>query len=339
MTRDSAESERSRPLHAHILHPPKEGELQHLLSILDSDVVVTTGIESLAPDTDVLVHGRPSPEQLAVCSQLKALIIPYAGVPAETRDRLLVTHPALPVYNLHHNAVSASELALALLFAAAKTVIPVDRTFRTHDWRSRYDGAPTMLLDGKTAVILGLGAIGSRIAKACHVLGMNVHAVRRHIDSSQTAEPIKIHTLNELSSLLPLADVLCIALPLTSETEGLMGTKEINALPSPCVLVNIARGAIIEEEPLYLALKSGRITAAGLDVWYSYPRTPEAQANTSPSKFPFHELDNVVMSPHRGGAFRLQELEHRRMTDLADTLNALARNDPVPHRVDLHAGY
>jgi phosphoglycerate dehydrogenase-like enzyme len=196
-----------------------------------------------------------------------------------------------------------------------------------------------MLLDGKTAVILGLGAIGSRIAKACHVLGMNVHAVRRHIDASQPATPIKIHTLDALPTLLPLADVLCVALPLTSETEGLIGAREIDALPSPCVLVNIARGAIIEEESLYLALKSGRITAAGLDVWYSYPRTPEAQANTPPSEYPFHELDNVVMSPHRGGAFRLQELEQRRMTDLAHTLNAIARGKDAPHRVDLHQGY
>jgi phosphoglycerate dehydrogenase-like enzyme len=336
LTQDLAESERSHGLHVHILHPPKDDELKHLMSLLDSDVVVTTGIESFPADTDVLVHGRPSPEQLAMCSQLKALIIPYAGVPAETRTQ---THPTLPVYNLHHNAVSASELALALLLAAAKTVVPVDRTFRAHDWRSRYDGAPTMLLDGKTAVILGFGAIGSRIAKACHVLGMNVHAVRRRVDASPPAPPIKLHTLDALPTLLPLADVLCVALPLTNETEGLIGAREINALPSPCVLVNIARGAIIEEESLYLALKSGRITAAGLDVWYSYPRTPEAQANTPPSEFPFHELDNVVMSPHRGGAFRLQELEQRRITDLAHTLNAIAHNEPVPHRVDLHAGY
>lgn len=334
-----AESARSHPLRAHVLHPPPEGVLQHLFSLLDPNIVVTTGIESLDADTDVLVHGRPSPEQLALCSQLKALIIPYAGVPAETRNQLLETHPALPVYNLHHNAVSASELALALLLAAAKTVIPADRAFRAHDWRSRYDGAPTMLLNSKTAVILGFGAIGSRIATACHALGMHVHAVRRRVDPSHAAGPIEMHTLDELPSLLPLAEVLCIALPLTDETEGLIGATEINTLPARCVLVNIARGSIIEEEPLYLALKSGRITAAGLDVWYTYPRTPEAQANTPPSAFPFHELDNVVMSPHRGGAFRLQELERRRMEDLAHTLNAIARNEPVPHRVDLHAGY
>ncbi|MBE0635871.1 hypothetical protein IH601_07740, partial [Candidatus Bipolaricaulota bacterium] len=66
------------------------------------------------PDVEVLVHGRPSAEQLAACPELKALIIPYAGVPAETRNLLIESFPELPVYNLHHNAVAASELAFAL---------------------------------------------------------------------------------------------------------------------------------------------------------------------------------------------------------------------------------
>jgi len=337
-TGHSTESERSSKLLVHILHPPPEDALLHLSNLLDPDVDVITGLASLDANTDVLVHGRPSAEQLALCSQLKALIIPYAGVPAETRTLLMESHPHLPVYNLHHNAAAASELALALLLAAAKTLIPVDRTFRTHDWRSRYDGAPTMLLDGKTAVILGFGAIGSRIATTCHALGMNVHVVRRHVDPLSTS-PIQMHDLKELTDLLPLADVLCIALPLTTETEGLIGAAEIEKLPSSCVLVNIARGAIVDEKALYRALKEERIAAAGIDVWYSYPHTPESRANTSPSQFPFHELDNVVMSPHRGGAFQLEELERRRMTDLARTLNAITRGESIPHRVDLHAGY
>lgn len=337
-TGHSERSESSRRLRVHILHPPPEDALTHLHVHLDPSICITTGSEPLLPDVDVLVHGRPSPEQLALCSQLKALIIPYAGVPAETRTLLLEIHSALPVYNLHHNAAAASELALALLLAAAKTLIPVDRKFREHDWRSRYDGAPTMLLDGKTAVILGFGAIGSRIATACHALGMNVHAVRRHVDPSSTG-PIQMHDLSALQDLLPFAEVLVIALPLTTETEGLIGAAEIKALPASCVLVNIGRGTIIDEESLYQALRDGGITAAGLDVWYNYPHTQESRASTQPSQFPFHELDNVVMSPHRGGAFRLEELERQRMTDLAHTLNTIARGKDVPHRVDIQAGY
>jgi len=320
------------------LRPPPDDALTHLQELIDLTIEVTTGLESLESDTQILVHGRPSAEQLAVCSKLKALIIPYAGVPAETRKLLMDYHPELPVYNLHHNAVAASEMAMALFLAAAKTLIPVDRKFRSHDWRSRYDGAPTMLLEGKTAVILGFGAIGSRLATMCLALGMNVHAVRRHTDQP-CPKLIRLHGLADLHDLLPMADGLFVALPLTPETKELIGPKEIGLLPPSCVLVNIARGSIVDEETLYLALKEERIGAAGIDVWYSYPLTPESRANTPPSQFPFHELGNVVMSPHRGGAFRLQELEKRRMADLARTLNAIARGEDVPHRVDISAGY
>jgi len=246
--------------------------------------------------------------------------------------------PDLAVYNLHHNAAAAAELAVALLLAAAKTLIPVDRRLRSGDWRSRYDGAPLMLLADKTAVILGFGAIGSRLAAMCRAFNMHVHGVRRDVEPLES-DSVWLHRLDELPALLPKADVLFIALPLTPETEGLIGEEEIGLLKASSVLVNIARGAIVNEESLYLALREGRIAAAGIDVWYNYPSTAESRANTSPSQFPFHELDNVVMSPHRGGAFQLEELEQRRMADLAQTLNAIARGEAVPHRVDLHAGY
>jgi len=308
------------------------------MDLLDPAIEIATGLESLESGTDILVQGRPSQEQLDSCPKLKALIIPYAGVPAETRTLLMESYAALPVYNLHHNAVAASELAFALFLAAAKTLIPVDRKFREHDWRSRYDGAPTMLLEGKTVLILGFGAIGSRLATMCLSLGMKVHAVRRRAGHAHL-EGVHVHSSDDFREFLPIADALFIALPLTPDTEGLIGTEEISSLPPSCVLVNIARGSIVDEEALYLALEEERIAAAGIDVWYGYPRTPESRANTPPSRFPFHELDNVVMSPHRGGAFRLEELERRRMTDLAHTLNAFARGDEIPHRVNLQSGY
>ncbi len=337
-SRQHRKSEGSRALNVHLLHPPPDPALSCLAEQLDPGVQLTTGADRIPSETHVLVHGRPSENLLEDCPQLRALIIPYAGVPAETRELLLRCCPMLPVYNLHHNAIAASELALALLLAAAKTLLPVDRAFRRGDWRSRYNGAPTLLLEGKTAVILGYGAIGKRISDVCSALGLNVHAVRRHPETP-SPDSITIHGLDALHSMLPCADILIIALPLTDETTALLGARELARLPSSCVLVNVARGAIVDEEALYHALSTRSIAAAGIDVWYTYPKTADAQAETHPSRFPFYELDNVVMSPHRGGAFRLEELERRRMNDLAKSLNAMARDQAVPHRVDLHAGY
>ena len=89
----------------------------------------------------VLVNGRPSKEQLHASHNLQSLVIPFAGVPASTRQ-LLIDFPHLKVYNLHHNAQATAELALALLFAAAKFILPFDQDLRRHDWSRRYQPSP-----------------------------------------------------------------------------------------------------------------------------------------------------------------------------------------------------
>ena len=319
-------------------HAPPERALDEVRNRLARHVHLVVGPERPNEDVHVLVQGRPTADQLAENPTLRALVIPYAGVPAETRHLLLDLRSDLPVYNLHHNASAAAELALALFLAAAKSLLPVDRTFRAHDWRSRYDGAQMLLLEGRTAVVLGYGAIGRRIARACAALGMSVSAVRRH-PGSPDAEHVRVFGMERLPELLPTAAALFVALPLTPDTEGLIGAEELNSLPSDSIVVNVARGAIVDEDALFTALKEQRIAGAGLDVWYTYPSTVEDRARTPPSRHPFRDLSNVVMSPHRGGAFRVEELERRRMIDLAQTVNALARGDCPPHRVDVHAGY
>lgn len=325
-------------LYVHVDHPPPDDAIRLLEENLDPSVETTYGVGNASPETRILVAGRPSSEQLNACRELRALIIPYAGVPKETRDLLLAEFPSVEVYNLHHNAAAAAELAVCLLLAAAKSLVPVDRQFRRHDWRSRYDGTSMLLLNGKTALVLGMGAIGTRVAAACRALGMDVHAIRKRRDRPHPPH-VTVHSLDALHAVLPRADALLICLPLTPETEGLIGERELDLLPPSCVLVNVARGPIVDEEALYRALSEGRIAAAGIDVWYRYPPTLEERATTRPSRFPFHELDNVVMSPHRGGAYRMEELEAQRMRDLAISLNAAVRGEPIPHPVDLVAGY
>ena len=325
-------------LRVHLAHPPPGDALRTLEDGLDPGVRLTLGPADPAPETEILISGRPSQEQLKACRRLRALIIPYAGLPAPTRDLLLAELPTLEVHNLHHNAAAAAELAVSLMLAAAKTLLPVDRQFRQHNWRSHYEGALTTLLDGKLALILGLGAIGTRLAAVCRALGMDVHAIRKHANLPGP-QGVTVHPVSAIDAVLPQADVLLICLPLTLDTEGLLGEHQLGLLRPSSVLVNVARGAIVDEEALYRALSGRRIAAAGIDVWYRYPSTSEERENTPPSRFPFHELDNIVMSPHRGGAYRAEELEAQRMSDLVTTLNALARGMTVPHRVDVRAGY
>jgi phosphoglycerate dehydrogenase-like enzyme len=149
--------------------------------------------------------------------------------------------------------------------------------------------------------------------------------------------PDEIHPPQALHRLLPCANALFICLPLTPATTGLIGAKELALLPPHAVLVNVARGPIVDEAALYHALRDGALHAAGLDVWYNYPPDEAARAHTPPSDYPFHELDNVVMSPHRAGGSTETELQ--RMAHLARLLNAAARGEEMPNRVDLQAGY
>jgi phosphoglycerate dehydrogenase-like enzyme len=166
---------------------------------------------------------------------------------------------------------------------------------------------------------------------------MHTLATRRHLETPETADGTEVHPARALRDLLPGADALIICLPHTPETDGLLGRAELALLPSHSILVNIGRGRIVDEAALYEALRDGRLRAAGLDVWYSYPPDEATRADWPPSAYPFGELDNVIMSPHRGGA--ADEAPRLRMAALAEMLNAAAAGRPMGNRVDLAAGY
>lgn len=323
---------------AHLMRATDDAEaLAVLRESLHPDVFLTIGPE-LSPGTDVqiLVAGRPGRELLAACPDLRALIIPWAGVPEATR-RLMLQYPHVAVHNLHHNALPVAEHALALLLAAAKFVVPMDRALRAGDWTVRYRANPSVVLAGKRALILGFGAIGRQLARLCLGLGMRVAAVRRTSEAPSQVDDVAVSTVGAFPRLLPEADVLLICLPHTGETTGLVGRQALSLLRPTAILVNVGRGPVVDQAALYEALRDHRLYAAGLDVWYNYPADEAARSKTAPSEYPFHELDNVVLSPHRAGGST--ETERLRMTHLAELLNAAARGEPMPNRVDLSAGY
>jgi phosphoglycerate dehydrogenase-like enzyme len=264
-------------------------------------------------------------------------MIPFTGVPESARE-LLIGFPGIAVHNCGFPAAPTAEMAMTLLLAAAKFIVPIDRAFRAHDWTPRHQPNPALLLEGRTALLLGYGRIGQRVARVCHALGMRVLAIRRRPEASTPAHPpVEVQPLESLHALLPAADALVIALPLTPDTRGLIGAAELALLPPQAVLVNVGRGPIVDEAALYHALHSRKIAAAGLDVWYNYPADESSRSHTPPSRFPFHELDNVVMSPHRAGGSSLGEEPF--VIELAAQLNAAARGEALANRVDVRAGY
>jgi len=283
------------------------------------------------PETAIYINGSITPEQIAACPNLRALIIPFAGVPARTRD-LLLNHPHIAVHNLHHNAPETAEVALALMLAVAKNIPLMHEALRRQDWSPGYDENLAVRLEGKTALIIGFGRIGHRIARGCLALGMDVIVIKRSVEQSDIVE---YRTMEDLHRSLAEADIIHLAAPATPETQGMLGPAEFAAMKPGAILVNIARAALVDEDALFEALQSGRLRGAGIDVWYRYPASDDADAiyNAPFANRPFHELPNVVLSPHRGGASA--EVEEARVAALAELLT----RDPMPSQVDLERGY
>lgn len=326
------------PLHVHVVDVPETEALTLLREQLDPSILLTHGERRPDPaDYHILVNGNPTAADLDASPNLRALIIPWAGLPEPTRT-LLATYPHLTVHNLHHNDAPTAEMAIALLLSAAKRLVPGDQALRAGDWTPRYAREPSRMLAGRTALVLGYGRIGRRVAAVCEALGMRVLAVRRSAPAGGAQDGgVEVWPPNRLPTLLAATDALLITAPLTDETRGMIAAAELAAMPRGGLLVNVARGAIVDEDALFDALATGHLFGAGLDVWYRYPTDPGSRTSTTPSRHPFERLENVVMSPHRGG--NTAETGALRMMRLAELLNAAARGEAMGNQVALAAGY
>ncbi|HUV15442.1 MAG TPA: 2-hydroxyacid dehydrogenase [Pelolinea sp.] len=326
-------------LYAHIQKSPDEKALTYLTNQLDSHVSLSFG-DTITDDdkVNILVSGRPTQSEIERFPNLKTVIIPWAGVSQETFS-LLKKKPHIAIHNLHHNAVPVAEYALALMLSSSKSLMPMDRALRQSDWRPRYQPGTALLLSEKTALILGYGHIGRLIGAYMQAFNMHIMATRNSINFGQIQDNVNVYPSDKLHNLLPKTDYLIIALPHTERTEGMIGKKELALLPRHAVIVNIGRGAIIDQQALYFALRNHTIGAAGIDVWYNYPKDDLSKSNTKPAKYPFHELDNIVMSPHRAGGLNTDDTERLRMAHLAVLLNAAAKGEEISNRVDPLKGY
>lgn len=330
-------------LKVHFAHMPAGWTAETLADLqrrLDSPVQITAGDDPPAPpDCHILIASRPSRAEIEASPALRAVIVPFAGPSDETR-RLLTDYPQLTLHNLHHNAIPTAEMALALLLAAARFIPLGDRLLRQGDWTARRQRPPEIVLHGQTALILGFGAIGQHVARLCLGMGMRVLAVRRNPAAARPPDlPVDVYPVDQLHALLPQVRALLVTLPGSASTRGLIGREELALLPQPAILVNVGRGEVVEEGALFEALRGRRLTAAGIDVWYRYPEDETDHAPTFPATYPFHELDNVVMSPHHGGAYGAPFTEQRRLEELARLLRAAARGEPMPNQFDLTTGY
>lgn len=187
---------------------------------------------------------------------------------------------------------TTADLAFALLLATARRITEVEQEIRSGNWDSwspmQYTG---MDVFGATLGIVGMGRIGEAVARRAKGFDMNVlyHNRSRKLDAEETYG----FTYAELDELLKQSDFVILLTPLTPETKGLIGERELNMMKETAAIINVARGGIVDEQALYEALASKKIWAAGLDVFEQEP---------VPVDHPLLTLPNVTVSPHIGSA-------------------------------------
>ena len=227
----------------------------------------------------------------------------------------------------HEDAV-AEYVILAMLLWCTRFA-EAERTFRAGSWaRSGRTGSPPVEeVGGKTVGIIGYGHIGRAVARRAGALGARVLVCTRSRDVGPAAVR-HVGDLAHVDALLRESDFVVLCCPLVPETSGLIDARRLGLMRENAVLINVARGQLVDERALFEALQARTIAGAILDTWYHYP-TPE-NPNPAPSRFPFHELSNVYMTPH-SSAWTTQMLS-RRWGTIADNIDRVVRGE-IPHNV------
>ena len=187
------------------------------------------------------------------------------------------------------NAQSVAEMTLGLMFAAARRIGWMDAELHAGRWSRAQDGVE---LHGKTLGLVGFGQIGQRVATVCLALGMDVVAFEP-ARADGRSPVVGVRLMQSLDSMLPLLDVLSLHVPLNKHTRNILGATQFASMRRGAIVVNTARGEVIDEPALIAALQSGQLNAAGLDTMATEPL---------PAGSPLAALPNVVLTPHVGGS-------------------------------------
>ena len=246
------------------------------------------------------------------------LVVSRHGVGYDSVDLDALNERGIPLcISIHSNMVSVAEQSMALLLALAKDLAYYDPVTRTDDWAGRYP-VRGFDLEGKNLLIVGFGRTGSRVARRALGFDMHVHACDPYVDD----DVIREHgatPVSDCTAVLGEMDAVAIHCMKTPETTGMFGAAKFRAMKPSAVIVNCARGGIIDEAALHEALTTGQIRSAGLDVLAAEP---------SPADHPLFSLDNVLLSPHIAGV--TVESMRRMSTQAVDNVLRVFDGRPDP---------
>lgn len=258
-----------------------------------------------APTVNIIVGWRPTKDLLQQAKKLQLFIAPGAGVQHLIELFVNVNRfRKVALANCHSNSPFVAQHAVALLLVLANKVVIHHNWMVAGEWRRGDESAKSTPLQKRRIGLLGYGAINQKVHKLLSGFDVDFSILRRRWKSQQIPLPThaKKYAPEDLHPFLDEVDILIVAVPLTSRTHHLIAKRELELLGSNGLLVNVARGHIIDETALFTALKTKRIAGAAIDTWYDYDPKPDAKGRKYPFSHPFHELPNVVLSPHRAAS-------------------------------------
>jgi D-3-phosphoglycerate dehydrogenase len=247
---------------------------------------VTDDHGRLAEAAVALVRSKTKCTAEWIASAPKLRLIIRGGVGLDNVDRQAAQARDIVVRNTPRaSSVAVAELAIALMIAIPNRLIEAHNSLREGKWLKK-ELKRTELYQ-KTLGLVGIGLIGSEVAKRAAAFGMRIIAHDPYVSSHPVAE------LMDLEQVLAQADYLSLHTPLTDETRGMLNAAAFATMKKGVIIVNTGRGKVVVEEDLVAALHSGQVGGYGTDVWYSDPPDPSCPLLTAP---------NVLMAPHIGAS-------------------------------------
>ncbi len=280
----------------------------------------------LARQADVIVGGNIPSELWPPTPELKLFQIPWTGYNFTSPARM----PAgIPVANCFEHESSIAEYVMLGVLEWQIGLRDMDKRFRREGWGGRYPagGIFHQEVRGSTLGIFGYGHIGEAVARRAVAFDMDVIGIRRK-PQSDPAPLSWLGTPDQLPELLSRSDFVVLACDLNEHTKNLINEQSIALMQSHAVLINVARGGVVDEQALFDALKSRTIGGAIIDVWYNY-NSPDHD-EVWPSNLPFQDLDNVILSAHECGWTESQL--HRRWQFVVANIKRVERGQ-VPENV------
>jgi phosphoglycerate dehydrogenase-like enzyme len=287
-------------------------------------------VEDHLRDAEIIFTISLRPEQFLGARKLRWIHAPTAAVHQFMFAELVGSNVILTNSTEVHGPVVA-EHVMATIFALAKKLPQAVRFQQRRVWGQEAiwnEGAHPRELAGATLGLIGVGSIGGRVAQMAGALGMHVLAVREHVEKGCPSAVERVFAPAALNQMLRESDFVVMAAPLIDATQKLMNAERLGIMKADAYLINVGRGAQVDESALADALRSRHIAGAALDVFEHEPL---------PADSPLWELDNLLITPHTAGL--TEKLWHRHFEHFSGNLKRYLAGEPLQFVVDKQKGY